>query len=189
VHGKKLKPFQHLPGRWRRFSIAAGAFFLAMAFALSPAADGSRAELVVFLARHAEKADDGRDPPLTPAGLERAGLLAALLERQGITGIHSTDYYRTRDTAGPLAEKLGLDVSIYDPAKPGALLAGLMELGGVHMVVGHSNTVPDLVTRLGGEPGDEIDEQSEYDRLYQVTVLDDGTVETVLRRYGRRYEP
>jgi hypothetical protein len=51
-------------------------------------------------------------------------------------------------------------------------------------VVGHSDTTPELVGLLGGDPGAPIDEPTEYDRLYVVTLGPDGTVTTVLLRYG-----
>jgi hypothetical protein len=53
-------------------------------------------------------------------------------------------------------------------------------------VVGHSNTTTELVTLLGGEPGTEIEESSEYDRLYILTINPSG-VTTLLLRYGSEY--
>lgn len=142
--------------------------------------------LVVLLVRHAEKVVDEPDPALSPAGVERAADLAAALRDAGIERIHSSDYRRTRDTAAPLAATLGLEVEIYDPRDLAALAARLRRDGGRHLVVGHSNTTPEAVALLGGEPGGEIDEASEYDRLYVVTVGGDGSVGTVLMRYGAR---
>ena len=55
---------------------------------------------------------------------------------------------------------------------------------GRYLVVGHSNTTPDLVNRLGGDPGATIDEESEFDRLYVLVLHPDGSVVTVLLRYG-----
>jgi hypothetical protein len=51
-------------------------------------------------------------------------------------------------------------------------------------VVGHSNTTPAAVELLGGEPGAEIDEADEYDRLYILTIATSGEVSTVVLRYG-----
>jgi len=157
-----------------------GAVFLSL-----PTADSAEAPaaLEVWLVRHAEKVDDSADPPLSPEGEARARHLAELLADAGIDAVHSTDYQRTRDTAGPVAEALGLEVELYDPRDPEGFLDGLRQRGGTHLVVGHSNTTPALVEALGGDPGSPIDE-SEYDRLYRVSVAADGTVESELRRFG-----
>ena len=141
--------------------------------------------LVVFLVRHAEKADSSADPPLTEAGHERAQRLARLLRDAGIEYVHSSDYIRTRDTAAPLAAHNGLKVALYDPGDLPAMAQRLKVAGGRHLVVGHSNTTPPLVGLLGGEPGPEIEEGHEYDRLYIVTVGADGAANTVLLRYGK----
>ncbi len=150
----------------------------------SPADGGQAKQLVVFLVRHAEKVDASRDPELTAAGRERAAALAKLLRDTGIEHVHSTDFIRTRDTAAPIATELGLEVELYDPYDLPALIALLRQAGGRHLVVGHSNTTPPAVELLGGEPGSEIDEQSEFDRLYVVTAGADGEASTVLLRYG-----
>ena len=65
-------------------------------------------------------------------------------------------------------------------------LEELKAMGGRHLVLGHSNTTPGMVRALGGDPGSGIEEM-EYDRLYIVTVTDDG-VSTVLIRFGAPYE-
>lgn len=144
----------------------------------------------IYLVRHAEKVtDDGamivdypRDPPLTEGGHRRAEALADELSDVGLTQIWSSDYTRTRDTAAPIAARLGLEVQLYDPSalEPFAnrLLASPED---VILVVGHSNTTPNLVEFLGGDGGTPIVEATEYDRLYVVYLE---TEKTELRRYG-----
>ena len=64
--------------------------------------------VVVYLVRHAEKADDGTtDPPLTVAGQIRVQTLKAILADASLTHVHSTDVERTRETARPIAEDAG----------------------------------------------------------------------------------
>jgi probable phosphoglycerate mutase len=138
---------------------------------------------LIFLVRHAEKQIGPEDSALSEAGRKRAAVLAGLLQDAGIDSIYSTDFKRARDTAAPLAIRLGLEVAIYDPAELGDLAASIRNRGGRCLVVGHSNTTPELVGLLGGEPGAAIEEESEYDRLYVVTIGPDGTVATVLLRY------
>ncbi len=157
--------------------------------AVPPLAQRQTTRAVVFLVRHAEKVDASRDPQLSPQGAQRAAALAMLLRDSGIDHVHSTDFIRTRDTAGPVATMLGLGaVELYDPSDLPALRARLTRDGGRHLVVGHSNTTPPLVELLGGDAGPPIDEASEYDRLYVVTIDNEGTVTTVLLRYGVPYE-
>ena len=150
-----------------------------------PAAGPAEAEpTTIFLVRHAEKLTESDDPALDETGMRRAQALAGLLRAAGIDAVYSTDYRRSRDTAAPLAGRLGLDISLYDPGKLHELAADLQRRGGRCLVIGHSNTTPELVGLLGGEPGAPIDEAAEYDRLYVVTIGADGAVSTVLLRYG-----
>lgn len=143
--------------------------------------------LVVFLVRHAEKTDAGRDPGLTEAGKDRSLELAKILRSAKIEHVHSSDYIRTRETAEPTANKLGLTTEIYDPRDLESLAQKLRDTGGTHLVVGHSNTTPSMVRLLGGDPSTEINEKSEYDRLYIVTNSGDGNISSVLIRYGDPY--
>lgn len=138
---------------------------------------------VIFLVRHAEKMTTGSDPDLTPAGQIRAQMLAGLLKDAGIRHVHSTDFTRTRKTAMPVAEAAGLTVEIYDPSALSTLAAMLQATEARHLVVGHSNTTTKMVELLGGDPGSPIDDDSEFDRLYVVSISPGGGVSTVLLRY------
>lgn len=142
---------------------------------------------VVFLVRHAEKADEpAADPPLTATGRDRTDALATLLDDAELDAVWSTDYDRTRSTATPVARAQGLEVALYDPRDLERFAATLRERGGRALVVGHSNTTPALVGFLGGEPGPPIDEATEYDRLYVVTLAG-GEVVTTLLRFGSHH--
>jgi broad specificity phosphatase PhoE len=140
-------------------------------------------DVVVYLVRHAERAEDGTDdPPISEAGVERARLLAEMLKDAGITHIHCTDYKRTLQTAAPLSEASGLEVAFYDLRDLDGFAARLRATPGRHLVLGHTNTTPDLVQTLGGDPGEPIAE-FEHDRLY-VVVVDVDDVSTILLRFG-----
>ncbi len=145
--------------------------------------------LQVFLVRHAEKIDNSKDPNLSSEGLERALTLAGALRNANIEYVHSSDFIRTRDTAAPIADAQGLEVELYDPDNLPVLVEKLRRTGGLHLVVGHSNSTPSLVKLLGGDPGAEINEEGEFDRLYIVTVAKDKSVNTVMLRYGNMYDP
>ena len=143
--------------------------------------------MVVYLVRHAEKADDGTDdPPLSLAGKIRVMGLRQLLGDAGLTHIHTTDFNRTRDTIRPIAEEHGVDAAVYDPRELRILADGILATPGRHLVVGHSNTTPVLAAALGGDPFDPIDEY-EYDRLYIVVAHPGQPPTTILLRFGEPY--
>ena len=149
-----------------------------------------RDDPTAYLVRHAEKLtgnaldelSDPRDPPLTRAGEERAIALADLLEGAEITEIWSTDTTRTRDTAQPLADRLGIEIDLYDASDLNAFAAQLTgDTSGDVLIVGHSNTTPGLAEALGAEPGPPIIEATEYDRLYVIKLQ---TGEGEIQRFG-----
>lgn len=160
----------------------------------SPGAQGSLDDLpaaespvVVYLVRHAEKADDGTDdPPLTVAGHIRVRILTTMLTDVDLTQVHTTDWQRTQDTARPIAEAAGLDLSVYDAGDLAGFAAAIRATPGKHFVAGHSNTTPELVKALGGDPGWPIHEM-EYDRLYIVTIPPGSEPLTTLLRFGEPY--
>jgi phosphohistidine phosphatase SixA len=144
--------------------------------------------VVVYLVRHAERAaEPGDDPDLSQPGQVRAAELARTLADVPLASVHSTDYRRTLGTARPVSRQHGLEPNLYDPSPAGLrdLATRLADRPGHHLVVGHSNTTPQLVETLGGEPVSPIDE-GEYDRLYLVTLSRDGSVISSLLRYGSR---
>ena len=141
------------------------------------------AQEAIFVVRHAERVDGSPDAALSAEGEARAEILARHLRDVGIDAIYSTTYQRTLDTAAPLAEVLGLEVQTgpthdistmmnSDPAV-GRYVEGLAaQLDAQHgadrvLVVGHSNTVPALLTALGHSESVSIG-SDEYDNLFIV---------------------
>lgn len=162
-----------------RRSMMMGAACLVLA-GCAPAADDSH---TVYLVRHAEKVLGVDDPALTAEGQARADALAERLADAGLTHIHSSDTKRTRDTAAPIAQATGLEVKLYDPRDLPAMAAQLKATPGRHLVVGHSNTTPPLAGLLGAEPGADIVEATEYDRLYVIEITPGGTTGRI-ERFG-----
>lgn len=160
---------------------------------LSACENTSDTAATIYIVRHAEKLtgpDVGRNPELSKQGNARAQSLVNILGDKGITHIHSTDYIRTTKTAAPLAEKLGLDITIYKGRDLSALAQRIKAQGGIHFVIGHSNTTEQTAQALGaGTDLAPIAEKTEYDRLYKVTILNDGTANTIVTRYGGKYVP
>ncbi|GLP97100.1 SixA phosphatase family protein [Paraferrimonas sedimenticola] len=136
----------------------------------------------IYLVRHAEKQLDVKDPELTAQGQQRALALAELLRQKPVERIMSSDYRRTRQTAAPLAEQLGQTVEIYNAKDLQALANTLRERAVTTVVVGHSNTTPELALLLGAPDFGEIEEKSEYDRLYVIPL--DNPQQAELLRFG-----
>ncbi len=122
---------------------------------------------VIYLVRHAEKLAQPDDPGLSDEGHARAERLAELMAERDIEEIYSTDYRRTLETAEPVARKLGLQVRLYDPSRLQAFADSIAGKSQRILVIGHSNTTPELAELLGAEPGQSMDE-SEYGRLYRI---------------------
>lgn len=142
----------------------------------------------IYVVRHAEKATGidpatmktHTDPPLTTEGEERALKLKQLLGSKNIKHIFSTNTTRTLSTARPLKELyLGMPINIYS-SKADSLDVFIQQIKyikkGDVLIVGHSNTVDDLVNKIAGKTiiaGDLKD--NEYDNLF------------ILKRKGNSY--
>ena len=104
-----------------------------------------------YVMRHLQKAEGGSDPALSTEGTANAQRLAAWFEGKAKPqAIYVSTTRRARETAMPLAAKLGLTPKEYNPADTAALVARVRADAGSVLVVGHSNTVPDIVAGLGG---------------------------------------
>ena len=139
-------------------------------------------DYTLYLVRHAEKQADGsRDPALTEAGMQRSENLAGWFGDKDIQDIWSSDYKRTRDTAKPAISRLGLELIIYDPSDLAALSVTLLGNKNNALIVGHSNTTPDLARLICECEIDDMDD-SEYDRLIVISVTAGKTLATTIRQ-------
>jgi phosphohistidine phosphatase SixA len=131
----------------------------------------------IILVRHAEKATDANEAsvPLSDAGRARATRLAQMLAHAGVTAIYVTETDRARQTAEPLAKALKLGERTYSPRDAAGKLSAQILLdrlkkdgaSGTVLVVGHQNTVPDLIAGLGNPAKVEIGDK-EFDDLFVV---------------------
>jgi len=135
----------------------------------------------VYIVRHAEKAPSGSaanmmedDPPLSDAGKVRALVLKSELSGKHIRHIYSTNTVRTRSTAEPLSQAIKIDIGIYKNID--SLIDIIKSTKGNALVVGHSNTVDDIVNKLCGQVKIESDlKDGEYDNLF---IAPAGTVQS-----------
>jgi broad specificity phosphatase PhoE len=107
-----------------------------------------------YVMRHLHTPAGASDPDLTAEGQRQAQLLANWTRGEPPAVIFVTDTKRSRQTAAPLAARLGIDPIVYDPRNTPALIAEIQKSPNPALIVGHSNTVPDIVAALGGaRPG------------------------------------
>lgn len=148
-------------------------------------------ETLVIVVRHAEKGtDDPADPSLSEAGQQRALSLVTVLAGSPVDAIYTTQFRRTRETAAPLAASLNLEAQVrpIDAANASTYAVDLAahirdtHEGQTVLVVGHSNTVPDIVKALSGVEVAAIDE-TEFSRLHVVTRTRAGTARVIAARY------
>ena len=172
--------------------VARAAIVLAVALTAIPALADATGLTTVFLVRHAEKESGGSDPALAGAGLERARELARVLGDGGIDAVYTSQFKRTRDTASPLAQRLGVTATVV-PVEAGGVEHRARELarriltehaGQRVLVIGHSNTLPQLIAALG-LPAPTMDETKDYDDLFEVVVAPSGTAALVHLHYGQ----
>lgn len=156
-----------------------GGLALALALSLLAGAADAVEPGVIYVVRHGEKTGNDGDPELTAQGRVRAAHIAAILRKTGIRQVFSSKTARTRQTAAPTAALLGLPVKEYDARQPEKMIEELKAAGGNALVVGHSNTIGQLVSLLGGDPGPALGDD-EYDRLYQLVPGRAGGVTTIL---------
>jgi phosphohistidine phosphatase SixA len=122
----------------------------------------------VFVMRHLHTPAGERDPDLTDTGRDAATRLVNALGSERIAAIFVSPFKRTQQTAVPLAARLGLTPLVYDPANPADLIAKVRAVSGPVLIVGHSNTVPDLVELLGGERPQPIS-RDQFGQIWRVS--------------------
>jgi len=144
------------------------ALFLLVFLAVSIAS----AQPVVIIVRHAEKAtNSGSDPDLSSAGRARADELARILKDSGITAVFTSEFKRTQETAVPTATSIGVTATVVPAKDTAALVAKLHQLNGNALVVGHGDTIPNMIKALGiNSPINSPDE--DYSELFIVTLGD-----------------
>lgn len=127
---------------------------------------------VIFMVRHAEKATTGgNDPDLSVAGRKRAEALADILKDSQITAVFVTEFKRTQETAAPTARAMHLESTLVPAKDVAGLVAKLRALNGNALVVGHGNTIPDLMKALGITTPIAIPED-DYTEIFLVSLSD-----------------
>ena len=131
-----------------------------------------------YIVRHAEKVpSDGMmtsDVPLSEQGKQRAAALEKALHNKKIQNIYATPYQRTQATAQPLSTAINVPINTYDP-RDSFFVSKLKDINSNVLVVGHSNTVDDIVNGLTGEKLLTDLPETQYGDLF------------IVKRKGRKY--
>jgi broad specificity phosphatase PhoE len=134
----------------RRFGPLAALLLGALALLAPGSAAAAGTQPIVYVMRHLNTPAGQSDPDLLPEGQAAAVALAGRFGEEMPAAIYITDFRRTRQSVAPLAARLGLTPVLYDPGDTPGLVARLRAERGPVLVVGHSNTVPDIIAALGG---------------------------------------
>jgi len=129
-----------------------------------------------YVVRHAEKevSDStatmmGSNPPLSEAGKQRAEALKELLKTEKIGYVFSTNTIRTLSTAEPVKNYFHLATEIYQSVPDEMLISHLLSLKKNVLIIGHSNTVDDVVNKLCGSVKISSDlPDGAYDNLFVI---------------------
>ena len=124
----------------------------------------------IYFIRHAEKADNSKDPVLSEEGIKRANHWNDVFSAVTFDAIYSTNYNRTQQTATPTAKKNKVIIKLYDPKTINIEKLKKEHLGQTILIVGHSNTTPDLVNKLIHQNVYEAIEETTFGNLYIVTI-------------------
>ena len=135
-------------------------------------ASPARAQEAIYLVRHAERANQSEDPPLSTEGVGRSYRLRDMLKDAGITRIFTSELRRTIETAAPLASAIHVSPQQISPDALAAKIAASNARDRI-LVVGHSNTLPALLRALRVEPPITIADDA-YDNLFIVVFPRDG---------------
>ncbi len=136
-----------------------------------------------YFIRHAEKdrsIEGIKNPHLTKIGLARAQNWAKTLKHVSFDAIYSTDYYRTKETAQPIADNKRFEIKSYNPRSLDIDNFKEETKGKTVLIVGHSNTTPKFVNKLiGKEKYKQIDD-SNNSNLYIVHCVNNQILDTIL---------
>ena len=177
--------------RRRRFQ--AVVIYVAIALGLAWFFESQATTTIIFV-RHAEKSlSPAEDPGLNDAGrLRVAELTRQLIDADvvaGVDAIYSTPFRRTQETVQPLADALNLPIREYSPQDNETVLDTILKShkGKIILVVGHANTVPNLIANLGASKKVPPIRAQEYDNIYVISIPWFGKTKTIRLRYGEPY--
>jgi phosphohistidine phosphatase SixA len=153
----------------------------------------SRLPTTIMFVRHADTESAalvGGDPGLSATGRQRAELLADFIREidvdASINAIYVTEFRRTQETAAPIANRLGLEVTIADQTDIEGFMADVLDAhrGQIVLIVSHADLIPTLIAEIHGHQSIEPIGADDYDDFFIVTTPHFGGVKTLQLHYG-----
>lgn len=141
----------------------------------------------IILVRHAEKAkSNDNNPNLSEIGQQRAKKLAKTLKNASINTIYATEFARTQETAKPLSEIINIPIKIIEANSTDKLVNEIQDKhkGENILVVGHSNTLPSIIEKLGNIKIQDL-EENEYDNLFILNISKNDRAKLLNLKYGK----
>lgn len=127
------------------------AFAAVLALAGCATATTSPPQPNIYVMRHLHTPAGATNPDLTAEGQAAARALVQMFAKDPPRVIYVSNTKRAQQTAAPTARRFGVTPKVYDPSDSAALVASVLKEQETVLVVGHSNTVPDIIDKLGGQ--------------------------------------
>jgi broad specificity phosphatase PhoE len=124
----------------------------------------------IYVMRHLQKAA-GEDPPLSAEGEDNARRLVAFFKSDPPAAIFVSNTRRARETGAPLARALQVAATTYEARDAAGLISAVAREKGTVLIIGHSNTVPDIIQRLGGAAPPPLAD-SDYGDIWKISGPD-----------------
>ncbi len=149
-------------------------------------------DTTIFIVRHSEKDTSDpkdQDPELSPEGRERAIALAGKLKKVKLDAAFATKYKRTHQTAYYSAINNSIQIQTYE----GHDFAGIADLVKTKfskkkvLIVGHSNTVLELLEAFGANRPIDVLADEDYDFLFKLNISPEGERELKILHYGKMH--
>lgn len=149
----------------------------------------------IILVRHCER-DPGLDPPLNDEGFARAQALRSALSEHGVSAIYCTNYLRNRQSVEPIAQHLGLEANLVNPAlyadTPGTaanIIAEILDVhrGGAVLFCGNVGTIldiPGITETIYQQLGGTGRAPNRYQDMFICVVPDEGPTRFIKAEYG-----
>ncbi len=129
----------------------------------------------IYILRHTEKADEtAEDPSLSAAGIERAKYWKKVLQHTDFDQVFTTEFKRNIQTAELISAESSVKPELYYPMSFDVLKFLNLIKGQKVLIIGHSNTIPDMVNRLIDETRYPPMSHENYNILYTITINENG---------------